>query len=818
MNRFRNKCAATGLKCLLAFCISYLPLSNVFGNPLPGDQHWDSQFGFVGTSDESLSINVLGGKVYVGGWSVAAGNTAANYIAGYDGTNWFQLNNGVSGYYNLTFVQALANDGTNLYVGGIFTNADDSGAINIARWDGSSFHPLPGGAPNSEVEAIKIAGPNFYAAGEFTSIGSVSANRIAGWNGTGWVPLGAGLTGGSGLSTYAAALEYDGTYLYAGGNFGQAGTVAANNIARWNGNAWSAMGSGFSGPVLALCSVGGTLYAGGNFTNASLSITNLARWNGSSWSAVGAGPNRTVESLVTDGTNLYVGGLFTNINGVAANHIAMWDGANWHALGTGIQGSAVYGMALDSQGRLFVAGNFNQAGNVGASYVAGWDGTNWFALGATTSKGMTHFDGVVQSLTSDGTNIYAGGIFTEAGSQIANQVARWDGTNWWPLGATNLGALPEAGPDAFTFADGDLFAGGDFTNLGPYSIDRIGFWDGTEWNDIEGVDNTVEALAYDGVRVWVGGAFTNVETEAGGGYTPGLAYYDFNLGYWYTAGYIPGSGQTVSALGWDGINGNMYVGGSFTSVYTYSDGVSVPANNIAVFSEVTGEWSALGGGVNGTVDAILVTNGIVYVGGDFTTAGGLTVNGIAEWNGSTWSALGSGVTGYNSLAGTNSVNALAMNGNILYAAGAFTNAGGVYAAGIAAWNGSTWTNLGSGFNYPEENSIGYANALFANGNDLYAGGDFTFAGSKPSTFIAHWNNQLDYYPPPNPYLTREAALPGGQFQFRLAGTSGESYILEASTNLVQWTSLLTNSATLYDFTDTNAAHFPNRFYRAVLGP
>ena len=817
MNRFRS--AATGVKCLIVLCLSYLPITNVFGNALPGDQHWDNQFGFVGASDPSISINVLAGKVYVGGWSVAAGNTAANYIAGYDGTNWFQLNNGVSSFINEPLVWAIANDGTNLYVGGVFTNADNSGAINIGRWDGSSFHPLAGGAPNSVVTAIKIVGPNFYAAGAFTSIGTVSANCVAQWTGTGWVPLGGGLTAGVGLLTDAKALEDDGTYLYAGGNFTQAGTVAANNIARWNGSTWSAMGSGFSGQVLALCSVGGTLYAGGAITNASLSITNLARWNGSSWSAVGAGPNGTVESLVTDGTNLYVGGLFTNINGIAANRIAMWDGANWHALGTGIQGFGlypytlgVYGMAFDSQGRLFVAGTFNQAGNVGASHVAGWDGTNWFALGATTSKGMTHSIGIVQSLTSDGTSIYAGGNFTEAGSQIANQIARFDGTNWWPMGATNSGTLPQAGPDALTFADGDLFAGGYFTNLGPYSVDHVGYWDGSEWNDIGGVDSTVEALTFDGNYVWIGGAFTNAESESGGGYTPGLAIYN---GGWGSPGYVAGGSLSVSALGWDGINENMYVGGNFTSIF---DGATVPANNIAVFSEFTGVWSALGSGVNGTVDAILVTNGIVYVGGNFTTAGGVTVNGIAEWNGTSWSALGSGVTGYNNLTGSTSVNALTMNGNILYVAGAFTNAGGVYAPGVAAWNGSTWTNVGSGLYLTEDNTIGYANALFANGNDLYVGGDFTSAGNKPSAFFAHWNNQLDYYPPPHPYLTRAAVLPGDQIQFRLAGTSGESYILEASTNFVQWTSLLTNSATLYDFTDTNAAHFPRRFYRAVLGP
>ncbi len=792
---------STVCTCLLAV--------SALGNSLPGDQHWDNQFGFVGANNQLYTVNALGGKVYIGGTLTAAGNTTANYIAGYDGTNWFQLNNGVSG--SLNFVFALANDGTNLYVGGLFTNADDSGAINIARWDGSNFHPLAGGPPNSVVEAIKVAGPNFYAGGGFTAIGSVSANYVAQWTGAAWQPLGTGLNGA------ALALEYDGTYLYAGGIFSQAGGVAANNIARWNGSSWSAMGSGFSGKVSALCSLNGNLYAGGSFTNSSLDITNLACWNGSSWSAVGLGPDGAVQSLITDGTNLYVGGAFTHINGMAANLVAMWNGSAWSAMGTGLEGPAkglnAYGLAFDSQHRLFVAGNFSEAGSVGASEVAGWDGTNWFALGATTSKGMTHGLGIEQvtGLFSDGVNVYAGGNFTEAGGQIADQVARWDGTNWWPMGASTPGARLEAGPNTLTIAEeGHLYAGGYFTNLGSYSINHIGYWDGNNWNDVGGTDAGVEAMAYDGDYLWIGGNFTNVD---GGNYNPGLAILED--GYWdYGYYWVTGGSQFVAALAWDGINNNMYAGGNFTSADSY-DG-NVPVNNIAVFNEETEEWTALGSGVNGTVNAILVTNGVVYVGGGFTTAGGVSVNNIAKWNGTAWSALGSGVTNPNG--NTPSVNALAMIGTNLYVGGSFTNAGGVYASGLAVWNGSTWFGLGSGLFYSFYNEAGTANALVANGNDLYVGGLFDSAGNKPSALFSHWNSQLNYYPPPHPFLSRADWLPGNQFQFRLGGTSGESYILQASTNFVQWTSLQTNNATLYDFTDTNASHFPHRFYRALLGP
>ena len=67
-------------------------------------------------------------------------------------------------------------------------------------------------------------------------------------------------------------------------------------------------------------------------------------------------------------------------------------------------------------------------------------------------------------------------------------------------------------------------------------------------------------------------------------------------------------------------------------------------------------------------------------------------------------------------------------------------------------------------------------------------------------------------------LTRETWLTNGQFQFRVTGTSGESYVLQGSANLGAWTPLLTNSATLYDFTDPDATNYDLRFYRAVLAP
>ena len=87
-----------------------------------------------------------------------------------------------------------------------------------------------------------------------------------------------------------------------------------------------------------------------------------------------------------------------------------------------------------------------------------------------------------------------------------------------------------------------------------------------------------------------------------------------------------------------------------------------------------GAWSALGYGLDSTVQSLLLDReGNLYAGGRFTNAGGVAATNIARWNGSEWSALGTG------LSGGNNVSALAVSGGILYAGGSFTRAGGIAA-------------------------------------------------------------------------------------------------------------------------------------------
>ena len=145
-------------------------------------------------------------------------------------------------------------------------------------------------------------------------------------------------------------------------------------------------------------------------------------------------------------------------------------------------------------------------------------------------------------------------------------------------------------------------------------------------------------------------------------------------------------------------------------------------------------------------------NGNLYAGGWFTTAGGVPTAGIARWDGTTWSALGTGTHGGNS--------ALALD------------AQGNLHTGIARWDGSIWSDLGSGLEYA-------VRALALRGSaDLFVGGSFATAGGTPAANVARWHEPtpsavpvdgvaragltwFDAFPNPfNPRTTLRFDLPG----------------------------------------------------------
>ncbi len=410
------------------------------------------------------------GELVAGGWFSTADGDSAAHIARWTGTNWIQLSSGVNGLVHALEVQP----GGNLLVGGSFSEAGGVFAKNVARFTGSAWSPLLT-TLNAPVNVLKVLPDGgLIAGGTFTAApGGVIANRIARLDGDVWSPLGSGMGLGSGTTygaVYSIAVEPDGA-IVAGGYFVAAGSVTANNVARWNGSAWSAMvsgsgccGTGMNHNVFALAlqpSVhavaqphGYYVVLGGSFW----SMGRIARWSGTDWYGVPipTGVSDAVVALEPHPMGGFIaGGYFTSTNSGSANRIARFDNEVWSPLGSGMN-DVVYTVAVMANGDVIAGGLFTTAGGVSASRIARWNGTTWSPLG-TGMNGP-----VIELVVLPGGDVVAGGTFTTAGGVSANNIARWDGTAWTALGS---------GVDNYVHAlavlpNGDLAVGGNFTMAG----------------------------------------------------------------------------------------------------------------------------------------------------------------------------------------------------------------------------------------------------------------------------------------------------------------------------------------------------------------
>jgi trimeric autotransporter adhesin len=786
---------------------------------MPGDGHWDRQFGMPGTSTRNFALRWNNNKLYTGGYSLSGGQTATNTVVWvFDGANWSTLGDITGGTTVLYDFGFLGND---VYVGGSFNRAGGVSAGGLARWNGTNWSGV--GGFTGFVAALASDGTNLYVGGSFTNCGGIFTTNLAKWNGSSWAAVGGGIGFyDSPFSQAVNALAWHNGHLYAGGAFANAGSVAATNLASWDGSTWSQVGGGvpgtggiFSGnPVSTLAFLANDLYVGGNFTTVGNGVPalNVAKWNGSAWSALGSGlkaaPNKgPVGGLAALGSAIYATGNFTNAGGLSAN-VAKWDGANWSSLGA-INGTGTRAAADSSSvyiSGLFNVANYNTSSNVIGNNVLRWDGAAWHGVDGRPSQGTHIF---VQALATGTDGLYMGGVFNVVGTTTAAHVARWDGTSWWPLGSGVTGTYGSTTLTvrALKAMGSQVLVGGGFVYAGGGLANNVAVWDPSGvWYPLgSGVDNSVNAVETGNGYIFAGGTFINA-TDWTGTYTVNhIAFYDPATAYWWglTSGTGIGVNGTVNALAYS--SGWLYAGGSFTTAG------STTANRIAYFDGTS--WYSLGtgtaNGLNGTVNAILVDGATVYVGGAFTTAGGNTAPAIAKWSGGGWSSVGQGMFHTS----TASVTALAKSGNYLYATGYFTNAGGsVVTRNIARWDGANWTALGSGIGVESTPGASRGSALAVSGNDLFVGGTFETAGVSDSGYLARWNDQIDFTPPSLLRLTGPQMLAGNNFRFRATANQGAAYVIEYSTNLTGWFPLATNGWPWLDVTDS-VAGVKTRTYR-----
>lgn len=297
-----------------------------------------------------------------------------------------------------------------------------------------------------------------------------------------------------------------------------------------------------------------------------------------------------------------------------------------------------------------------------------------------------------------------------------------------------------------------LFVTGGFSFAGGQPANNIAAWDGSAWKSLGlGISGTGTSLVVfddgQGPKLYVGG----FHQSAGGNFSDGTGKQLRHVSRWdgsaWTglAGGVPNGEVHSLAVHDDGSGPALFVSGDFTSVGGKS------ASRVAKWNGTS--WSALGSGLNSRAWTLLSHDAgdgsMLWAGGDFTVAGGNNFRRAARWNGAAW------VDAYMGAAGFGAVRSFAVHQGELYAGGSFSTiyGGPTNFRNMARLFGTTWVPVGGGFDNNVQSLLVHDNGT---GPALYAGGDFDKAGP--------FENEVD--------IQRVARLVGGQWE-AIADTTGQ---------------------------------------------
>jgi hypothetical protein len=358
------------------------------------------------------------------------------------------------------------------------------------------------------------------------------------------------------------------------------------------------------------------------------------------------------------------------------------------------------------------------------------------------------FNAPVYSFEVMGGQLFVGGGFTSAGGKDADRVVSWNGSTWAKLGGGPIRDPSSSWADhrvtralkSYNDGSGEALYAGGFDWMNHYSFQK---WNGSEWSLVHPPTEAGNfSASVRAIGVYDGGLF-----PAGQGRLPpcGGSGQNCSIARWNASGWteiVEHFADKINAL--EVFQGALYVG-SDTDFYKpiglsqFPPGPSYPDGHPRLARWDGSTWSAdlvkgaditaLKAMVEGVPMGLDEDVEVLYAAGGFTEIGGVTANNIARWDGSSWSALGAGISG-------GSIWALESYRGQLIAAGSFNSAGGVSVNRIARWDGENWHALGFGLN-----GTVYALKTFDDGSGpaLYVGGDFTMAGGKESAYIAKWD-------------------------------------------------------------------------------
>jgi hypothetical protein len=358
----------------------------------------------------------------------------------------------------------------------------------------------------------------------------------------------------------------------------------------------------------------------------------------------------------------------------------------WYPLSGGVVG-AVHTIEADIvRNKIYVAGNFSHADTVqSVNGFAQWNGTYWERIGGPgyeVALGLRH----IMKIFDD--TLYLGGFFYAPN----NYMAIWPmAGSWQPhspssdfSGLTSSGTL-HGGIDDFIIYNNELYAAGSFININVgttnfQQANNIAKWNGTFW---ETVGTPPGVSKYDFVDIsFLECMLTyNNELYIFGSFDSVGAIPTYNVGKW--------DGNQWSDIGAGQTNHPYYNPNGLFSATIYNNEIYTAGTYPEIFKWDGSNWSIFAN-VNHNVYDMIEYNGDLIVTGAFTTINGITVNGIARWDGQSWHPFGTGLalTGQPFGYGVS----LEVLNTDLYVGGYFDSVDGVAANGIARYGFQTNIN------------------------------------------------------------------------------------------------------------------------------
>jgi uncharacterized repeat protein (TIGR01451 family) len=620
------------------------------------------------------------------------------------------------------------------YIGGTFTEVQGISRNGLAHILPDGFinkHWNPNPDQESSIKTLALSGNAVYIGGRFEIIGGQSRRNLAAVDAT----TGLATSWRPDADSTVNSIIFTGNTVYAGGSFNFIGGQNKNNLAAldiitglstsWNPDP--------NGQIMVLAVSGDLVYIGGQFesiggqSRRNLAAVEVATGLATPWTPDPSGP---VLDMAVSQHTIYVAGMFTFIGGQNRNLLAAIDENSglttpWNPNPLG----SVNSIAI-SGNSVFIGGGF---ASIGGQNIR----RNMAVVDAVTGLAApwhTDTNDAVWSLAVSGNTLFAGGEFTSAGGVIRNNLVAIDAATGQPSSWNpNLNSEVKA----MASTENTVYVGGHFNSVNGQTREGLAAIDATtgiptSWNPR--VNGIIYTLVLSGSILYIGGNFSTI----GGQNRLGLAAVNTSTGHLTSWNPTADNNYThltrIAALFRSG--NTVYVGGDFNTIGVHT------RNHLAAIDAVTGQvtsWNPDAGetGSEWQVSALAISSNIVYVGGRFTTIGGQNRQHLAAVDVVTGQLTSWKPVLESENANYTEVNALSVSNNVVYVGGFFNSINGQKRNSLASIDAASGQ-----LTFWNPDLKGYVFSMAFGGNNLYVGGSFTkLAGRNISQFAVFRTSQ-----------------------------------------------------------------------------